>query len=45
MTLGVNWYLNNYAKIQFNDIRVFLDSPTHRDSTCDIFGLRAQLLF
>lgn len=45
MTLGLSWYLNNYAKIQFNYIRAFLDSPTHGDSTCDIFGLRAQLFF
>ncbi len=44
-TFGVNWYLNNYSKIQFNYIRAFLDSPTTGDSTADIFGLRAQLDF
>ena len=45
MTLGLNWYVNNYSKIQFNYIRAFLDNKTHGDSTADIFGLRAQLDF
>jgi phosphate-selective porin OprO/OprP len=44
-TFGLNWYLNNYSKIQFNYIRAFLDSPTKGDSTADIYGLRAQLDF
>ncbi len=45
MTLGLNWYLNNYSKVQFNYIRTFLDNPTHGKSTADIFGLRAQVDF
>lgn len=45
MTLGLNWYVNNFAKIQFNYIRAFLNQKAHGDSTADIFGLRAQLDF
>ena len=45
MTLGLNWYVNNYSKIQFNYVRAFLDNKVHGDSTADIFGLRAQLDF
>ena len=45
MTLGLNWYVNNFSKIQFNYIRAFLDNKAHGDSTADIFGLRAQLDF
>ena len=44
-TFGVNWYLNNYSKIQFNYIRAFLDNPANTSTTTDIFGLRAQLDF
>ncbi len=45
MTIGLNWYVNNFSKIQFNYIRAFLDNKVHGDSTADIFGLRAQLDF
>lgn len=45
MTLGLNWYINNYAKIQLNYIRAFLDNKTHGSSTANIVGLRAQLDF
>lgn len=44
-TFGLNWYLNNYSKMQFNYVRAFLDSPTQGNSAADIFGLRAQLDF
>jgi phosphate-selective porin OprO/OprP len=44
-TLGVNWYLNNFAKVQFNYIRAFLDNPSKGSSTTDIFGVRGQLDF
>lgn len=44
-TFGLNWYLNNYSKIQFNYIRAFLDNPANTSTTADIFGLRAQLDF
>ncbi|MFN9374589.1 MAG: OprO/OprP family phosphate-selective porin [Planctomycetaceae bacterium] len=45
MTLGLNWYLNAYAKVQFNCIRAFLDNPVHNDSITDIYGLRTQIDF
>lgn len=45
MTLGLNWYVNNFSKIQFNYIRTFLENKAHGASTADIFGLRAQLDF
>ncbi len=44
-TLGLNWYLNSYAKVQFNYIRAFLDNPIHGSSQTDIFGVRGQLDF
>jgi phosphate-selective porin OprO/OprP len=45
LTVGLNWYLNAYAKVQFNYIRAMLDNPTFNDSVTDIFGLRAQFDF
>lgn len=45
MTLGLNWYLNANAKVQFNYIRAFLDKPVHNDSITDIYGLRTQIDF
>lgn len=45
VTLGLNWYVNNYCKFQFNYIRTFLDNPVHGDSTANIYGLRAQVDF
>ena len=46
MTLGTNWYLNSFSKIQFNYIRAFLDGATgHSRSHTDIYGLRAQMDF
>jgi phosphate-selective porin OprO/OprP len=45
MTLGLNWYLNAYAKVQFNYIRAFLDNPVHNDSITNIYGLRTQIGF
>jgi phosphate-selective porin OprO/OprP len=44
MTLGANWYLNSYSKIQFNYIRAFLNGATGNSHT-DIYGLRAQMDF
>lgn len=45
LTLGLNWYWNSYAKLQFNYIRAFLDNPIVGASNTDIFGLRAQVDF
>lgn len=44
-TLGVNWYLNPYVKVQFNWIRAFLDNPIHDSSMTNIYGLRTQMDF
>lgn len=44
-TLGLNWYLNQFTKFQFNYIHAFLDSPVIGNSDADIFAMRAQLFF
>lgn len=44
-TLGMNWYLNQHTKFQFNYIHAFLDSPINGDSDADIFAVRAQVDF
>ena len=45
LTFGLNWYLNDFTKFQFNYIHAFLDSPVNGDSNADILGLRAQVDF
>jgi phosphate-selective porin OprO/OprP len=42
-TLGLNWYLNKYTKLQINYIRAMLDRPPFGDSNTNIVGARAQL--
>jgi phosphate-selective porin OprO/OprP len=44
-TMGVNWYINPYCKIQANYIRAFLNHRRTGRSDTDIFGLRAQVDF
>ncbi|MCA9216635.1 MAG: porin [Planctomycetales bacterium] len=44
-TLGLNWYLNQYSKFQFNYIHAFLDSAAGVDSDADFFAVRAQVDF
>ncbi|MEL7496039.1 MAG: porin [Planctomycetota bacterium] len=44
-TVGLNWYWNQYAKVQFNWIHSQLNDLTFGDSKADTFGLRAQLDF
>jgi phosphate-selective porin OprO/OprP len=44
-TVGVNWYLNNYTKFQFNWIYADLNDPTLGDSAANTFALRGQLDF
>ncbi|MEZ5941725.1 MAG: porin [Planctomycetaceae bacterium] len=44
-TFGLNWYLNKFAKFQFNYVHAFLDSPVNRNSNADILGMRAQVDF
>ena len=44
-TVGLNWYLNGFAKFQFNYIHPLLDSPVNGDSSADIFATRAHFDF
>lgn len=43
VTAGMNWYLNGYAKIQFNYIRAMQQKHLAPNSSTDIFGVRAQV--
>lgn len=48
MTVGLNWYLNGYTKMQFNYIRAMLNRQTAAyagPSAADIFGVRCQVDF
>lgn len=45
VTAGLNWYLNQFAKFQFNYIHAFLDTPGVGSSNADIYALRAQIDF
>ncbi|MFY9255051.1 MAG: porin [Fuerstiella sp.] len=45
MTYGLNWYLNNYTKMQFNYIKADLNRAPVGSSDTDIFAVRAQLEF
>jgi len=45
MTYGVNWYLNNFTKLQFNYINADLNRAPVGSSATDIFAVRAQLDF
>jgi len=44
-TVGLNWYLNSNAKLQFNYIRAMLNRQPLGRSNTDIIGLRAQVDF
>jgi phosphate-selective porin OprO/OprP len=44
-TLGLNWYWNAHAKLQFNWIHCWLDNATFGDSETDIYCARTQLEF
>ncbi len=44
-TLGMNWYLHRYMKIQLNLIHAILDDPLLGNSDVDIASLRAQVEF
>jgi len=47
-TLGLNWYLNGYTKMQVNYVRAMVNrefAAAPRDSSTDIFGVRFQLDF
>ena len=45
VTLGVNWYMNAYAKMQFNYIHAFQRSPAFGSSNADVYAMRASLDF
>jgi phosphate-selective porin OprO/OprP len=45
VTLGLNWYLNQYTKFQFNWIHSLVNSGAGLYSESDIFAVRAQLDF
>lgn len=44
-TWGLNWYLNDYTKLQFNWVRADRDSTTAAESTTALVALRMQLDF
>lgn len=44
-TFGLNWYLNDYAKFQFNYIRASLNDLAVGHSSANLFVMRAQLDF
>jgi phosphate-selective porin OprO/OprP len=45
VTIGLNWYLNQYMKFQFNYIHAFLDRGPQGTSNTDIYAVRVQLDF
>ncbi|MFT7642494.1 MAG: phosphate-selective porin OprO/OprP [Pirellulaceae bacterium] len=44
-TIGLNWYVNDYTKFQFNWIHADLDDPTLGSSTANTFAARGQIDF
>jgi phosphate-selective porin OprO and OprP len=45
VTLGTNWYLNPYTRVQWNYIRPLLDDPQFGQSTADIYAMRVGFDF
>ncbi|MGE3316422.1 MAG: OprO/OprP family phosphate-selective porin [Planctomycetaceae bacterium] len=45
VTAGLNWYLNQFTKFQFNYLHAFLDRSPRGQSDADIVALRAQVDF
>ncbi|MCA9113715.1 MAG: porin [Planctomycetaceae bacterium] len=45
VTVGLNWYLNGFTKVQFNWIRGSLDNPTTGDSNVNVYVARTQVDF
>jgi phosphate-selective porin OprO/OprP len=43
LTLGVTWFLNQHAKLQFNMIHAMLDNVVTGNSTANLFVTRAQV--
>ncbi len=44
LTAGLNWYLNQYTKFQFNYIHAFLDTPGVGASNADVYAVRHRLI-
>jgi phosphate-selective porin OprO/OprP len=44
-TVGLNWYMNNFTKFQFNYIRSLLDQRATGTSSADFYALRFQMDF
>jgi phosphate-selective porin OprO/OprP len=45
LTLGLNWYLNRFTRLEFNYIHSILDRPIGNETEADVFGTRAQFDF
>lgn len=45
VTLGLNWYVNQFTKFQFNYIHAMLNDPTLGESNANIYAARCQLAF
>jgi phosphate-selective porin OprO/OprP len=45
VTLGVNWYVNQHTKVQFNWIHAMLDNTAKGFSTAELFVSRVQVDF
>ena len=44
-TLGVNWYLNNYARFMFNYIHAIPVDPNFGPSAADAFFIRTEIFW
>lgn len=45
LTVGLNWYLDQYTRISTNWIRAYVDSPTGGPTITDFMGVRFQYEF
>ena len=45
LTLGLNWYMNKFTKLQFNYIHPFLNQPRTGQSNADFYAMRFQFDF
>jgi phosphate-selective porin len=45
MTLGVNWYLNDYARLMFNYVHAIPVDPNFGPSYADAFFLRTAIFW
>lgn len=45
VTFGLNWYLNPYARVQWNYIKPILDDPDLGQSSADIYAMRVGFDF